>query len=282
MPKYGVHAFLLEGSWNNEIAPRVIAQAAELGFDFLEIPLLRPDEFDSALIGKELSRNRIEGVTSLCLPRDLHMPINPKGALEFLKHAVDRIADFGGKSLYGCTYCNLGPLTGAPPTAEEKKTVADTLRELHAYAKGKGVQIAIEPVNRYETYLCNTGADAAEYIRQIGADDIIIHFDTYHMNIEEEGYSRPLKEAGSLCGYIHLSESNRGLPGEGTVDWEDVFAGLKAINYTGPLVLEAFAAINPDLVGATCLWHPSKYTPKELATQGLEFLKKNAAKVGLA
>lgn len=282
MPKYGVHAFLLEGSWNNEVGPRVIAQAAELGFELIEIPLLRPDEFDSALIGEELSRNRIEGVTSLCLPRELHMPVNPRGALQFLKSAVDRVADFGGKCLYGCTYCNLGYLTGAPPTVEEKKTVADTLRELHAYAKPKGVQIAIEPVNRYETYLCNTGADAAEYINEIGADNIIIHFDTYHMNIEEEGYSGPLKAAGQLCGYIHMSESNRGLPGEGTVDWDDVFAGLKAINYAGPLVLEAFAAINPDLVGATCLWHPSKYEPKELATRGLEFLKEGAAKAGLA
>ena len=210
------------------------------------------------------------------------MPFNPKGALEFLKKAVDRVADFGGKSLYGCTYCNLGTLTGAPPTPEEKKTVADTLGQLHAYAKMRRVQIGIEPVNRYETYLCNTGADATEFIRAIGADDIIIHFDTYHMNIEEEGYSAPLKAAGRLCGYIHLSESNRGLPGEGTVNWDDVFAGLKAINYTGPLVLEAFAAINPDLIGATCLWHPAKYKPEELATRGLEFLKQRAAKTGLA
>ena len=127
---------------------------------------------------------------------------------------MDRIADFGGKYLYGCTYCNLGTLTGAPPTAEEKKTIVNTLRELHAYAKGKGVQIGIEPVNRYETYLCNTGADAAELIRQIGEDDIIIHLDTYHMKIEEEGYSGPIKEIGSLLGYIHLSESNRAFPGE--------------------------------------------------------------------
>ena len=282
MPKFGVHAFSLEGSWNNQNAPRVIAQAAELGFGLLEIPLLRPDEFDSALIGKELSRNRIDGVASLCLPKELHMPFNPKGALEFLKKAVDKVADFGGKSLYGCTYCNLGTLTGAPPTAEEKKRVVDTLGQLHGYAKTKGVQIGIEPVNRYETYLCNTGADAAELILAIGADDIIIHFDTYHMNIEEEGFGGPLRAAGPLCGYIHLSESNRGLPGEGTVNWDDVFAGLKAINYAGPLVLEAFAAINPDLIGATCLWHPSKYEPRVLAARGLEFLNRNATKAGLA
>jgi D-psicose/D-tagatose/L-ribulose 3-epimerase len=69
---------------------------------------------------------------------------------------------------------------------------------------------------------------------------MIIHFDTYHMNIEEEGYSKALKEAGPLAAYIHVSESHRGLPGEGTVDWDDVFTGLKEINYSGPLVTGGF------------------------------------------
>jgi D-psicose/D-tagatose/L-ribulose 3-epimerase len=281
MPKYGVHAFLLEGSWDNQIAPKVIAEAAELGFDLIEIPLLKPDEFDSALIGKLLSKNKLEGVASLGLPKDLHTPANPKEALEFLKKGVDRVADFGGKSLNGCLYCNLGTLTGAPPTAEEKKTIVEVLGKLNPYAKEKGVRLGIEPVNRYETYLYNTGADAAELIRSVGVDDMIIHFDTYHMNIEEEGYSKALKEAGPLAAYIHMSESHRGLPGEGTVDWDDVFTRLMEINYSGPLVLEAFATINPDLIGATCVWRPCKYPARELATRGLEFLKQNASKFGL-
>ena len=177
----------------------MIAQAAELGFDFVEIPLLRPDEFDSALIGRELSRNRIEGVTSLCLPKELHMPINPKGALEFLKKAADRIADFGGKILYGCTYCNLGTLTGAPPTAQEKKTIADTLRELHGYAKEKGFKSPSNQSTATRPTSATPGLTPQSSIRQIGADDIVIHFDTYHMNIEEEGYSGPLKEAGACA-----------------------------------------------------------------------------------
>ena len=226
MPKYGIHAFTLEGFWNNDLAPKVIAQAAELGFDLLEIPLLKPSEFDSALVAKALSQNGIQAVASLCLPPDAHLPFNPTGALQFLKHAVDKVADFGGKQLLGCLYCNLGTLTRQAPTADEKKKVAEVLGELRQYATPKGVSLGIEPVNRYETYLCNTGSDAIDYFTAIGADDMIIHFDTYHMNIEEDGYGSALRDAGRYAGYIHLSESHRGLPGEGTVDWDDVFQGF--------------------------------------------------------
>ncbi|MGA7127149.1 MAG: sugar phosphate isomerase/epimerase family protein [Chthoniobacterales bacterium] len=282
MPKYGIHAFTLEGFWNNDLAPKVIAQAAELGFDLLEIPLLKPSEFDSALVAKSLSQNGIQAVASLCLPPDAHLPFNPTGALRFLKQAVDKVADFGGKQLLGCLYCNLATLTREPPTADEKKKVAEVLGELRQYATPKGVSLGIEPVNRYETYLCNTGSDAIEYFNAIGADDMIIHFDTYHMNIEEDGFGSALRNAGDYAGYIHMSESHRGLPGEGTVDWDDVFQGLQDINYRGPLVLEAFAAINPDLIGATCLWRKSRYQGRELAINGLEFLKAKAAKYGLA
>jgi D-psicose/D-tagatose/L-ribulose 3-epimerase len=242
---------------------------------------LRPDEFDAGVVGKALESSRIEAVASLCLPKDRHPPLNPAGAAEFLKIAVDRTADFGGKQLLGCLYCNLGTLTGAPPTSNELKKVADVLRDVHSHAAERGVQLGIEPVNRYETYLINTGSQAVTLIKEIGFGDVIIHFDTYHMNIEEESFSAALRGAGQLAGYIHMSESHRGLPGEGTVDWDDVFSGLKAANYKGPLVLEAFAAINPDLIGATCLWRPSKYSPRELATRGLEFLKAKAAKYEL-
>jgi D-psicose/D-tagatose/L-ribulose 3-epimerase len=88
------------------------------------------------------------------------------------------VRDFGGKSLNGRLYCNLGTLTGAPPTSEEKKTIVEVLGKLNPYAKEAGVRLGIEPVNCYETYLYNTGADAAELIRSVGGDDMIIQFDT--------------------------------------------------------------------------------------------------------
>jgi D-psicose/D-tagatose/L-ribulose 3-epimerase len=282
MPTFGVHAFVWNGAWDNDIAATTIRQTAEAGFDLLEIPLLRPAEFDAPRIRKLLADHGIRAAASLALPRHLHLPFHPQNALAFLKQAVDCVEAFGGDTLAGCTYCNLGTMTGQPPTAEERARCADVLGALAAYAEGKGIRIGVEPVNRYETYLYNVGEDVLALIDSIGAENMFVHFDTYHMVIEENGYSGPIKQAGARCGYIHLSESGRGVPGTGNVGWDDVFAGLKAINFSGPLVLEAFAEINPDLTAATCLWRPGKYSAHELATKGLEFIRRKAAEVGLA
>lgn len=282
MATFGVHAFVWNGDWDNDIAPESIRLSAEAGFDLIEIPLLKPAELDGAMIRRLLEQHGIKGATSLALPKHLHMPFYPKEALAFLKGAVDKTAEIGSPTLGGCPYCHLGTLTGVPPTKDERKIIADVFHELSLYAKQYNIRIGIEPVNRYETYLYNIGADVVDLIRAIGADNMYVHFDTYHMNIEEHGYSGAIQAAGGLCGYIHLSESDRGIPGQGNVDWDDVFAGLKAINFAGPLVLEAFAAINPDLTAATCLWRPGAYTGSELASKGLAYLRGKAEAAGLA
>ena len=144
------------------------------------------------------------------------------------------------------------------------------------------IALGLEPVNRYETYLSNTIADTLARLNAIGAANVTIHVDTYHMNIEEPGFRGPLEQAGGRLGCIHCSESDRGVPGQGNVHWDEVFQGLKAIDYRGPLVLESFAAINPDLAGATCMWRPPASTSEQLAREGVAFLRERAAAVGLA
>jgi D-psicose/D-tagatose/L-ribulose 3-epimerase len=282
MPTFGVHAFVWNGSWDNDIAVDTIQKTARAGFDMLEVPLLHPDEFDGLKTKRLLKENGLRAVGSLALPKEVHLPFYPEKALGFLKQAVDCVEAIEGDALCGCVYCNLGTLTGKPPTKQERDLCVNVLGELAHYAKARGIRIGVEPVNRYETYLYNVGEDTVELIKTIGADNMFVHFDTYHMVIEEKGFSGPIKQAGPLCQYIHLSESGRGVPGEGNVDWDDVFAGLKAVNYTGPLVLEAFAEINPDLIAATCLWRPGTYSAEELATKGLAFLRAKAEAIGLA
>lgn len=282
MPTFGIHAFTLNGHWNAEVAPVTIRQTAEAGFDLLEIPLLRPAEFDAPAIKKLLDDHHLRACASLGLPKEAHLPFYPDKALTFLKLAVDKVAAIGGQMLTGCLYCNLGTFTGKGPTAAERQACADVLGEVAQYGRVRGVRLGIEPVNRYETYVYNTGADTLELLKTIGADDMFVHFDTYHMNIEEHGFSGAIKQAGAKAGYIHLSESDRGIVGEGNVDWDDIFTGLKAVNYTGPLVLEGFADINPDLAAATCMWRLGQFTGQELATRGLKFLRDKAAQYGLA
>ncbi len=281
MPRFGAHAFLWIGEWTTETGNYAINQAAAAGFDFIEIPLLRPDRFDAASHRKVLRDAGIGVTASLVLPKGAHMPEHPQEAKRFLISAMDKLVEVGGNYLCGCIAYQLGRLTGRPPTSEERQIVVDTLGEVAEQAKRRGVTLGFECCNRYETYMYNTLADGRQAIKAVGADNIQLHADTYHMNIEEEGFYRPLVECADVLGYIHMSESHRGLVGTGTVIWEQVFHGLADAGYTGPLVLESFAAINPDLAAATCLWRPPNQPPDVLATEGLKFLREGARKAGL-
>lgn len=284
MTKYGAHAFVWIPDWTTEAGNHAIAEVGKEGFDFIEIPLLKPANFDAKAHKKALKKAGIGVVASTVLPRDAHIPLEPAKAKKFLVNCVEKLEAVGGTYLCGCIGYAHGYLTGAPPTAAERQTVVEVLTEVAHEAKKRGITLGLECCNRYETYMFNTLADGqatVKAIRAAGADNIELHADTYQMNVEEEGFFNPIVESAETLGYIHMSESHRGLVGSGTISWDTVFQGLKAIDYKGPLVLESFAAINADLIRATCLWRPPNQPSHILAAEGLRFLKEGAKKVKL-
>ena len=282
MVKYGAHGFVWIGDWSTDAGNDTIRKAAETGFDFLEIPLLDPETFDAKSHKRVLDETGFEATISLALPREVHMPDNPEGAKRFLRRVFDHMEELGSTYIAGCLGYSLGALTGKPPTAEERQAVVDGLSEMAEDAKTRGITMALEACNRYETHLYNTLHDTREAVLAIGTDNMQLHADTYHMNIEEEGFYTPFVEAQDVLGHVHMSESHRGLVGTGTVNWDEAFRGLHDANFSGNLVLESFAAINPTIAAATCLWRPTNQPPEVLATQGLAFLKEGAKKHGLA
>ncbi|MBZ0302191.1 MAG: sugar phosphate isomerase/epimerase [Anaerolineae bacterium] len=281
MPTYGAHAFVWIGDWTTESGNHAIAEAGRVGFDFIEIPLLKPDTFDAKSHRAALKAAGIGSTCSLVLPRDAHMPHQPEKAKRFLRAVFDQMEQIDCNYLGGCIGYSLGTLTGAPPTEQELQVIIDNLGELTEEAKRRGIMLALEACNRYETYLYNTLDSVKQTIRAIGTDNLKIHADTYHMNIEEEGFYTPLVQAADVLDYIHMSESHRGLVGTGTVIWDQVWRGLADGGFTGKLVLESFAAINPDLAAATCLWRPPNQGPEVLASEGLAFLKAGATQYRL-
>jgi len=282
MPTFGVHAFVFIGEWNTDSGNYAIEQAAKAGYAFIEVPMLKPTEFDVSSHRAALKRAGIYATCSLALPRHLHMPQHPEGAHAFLVEALTAVEALGSQYLGGCIAYSLGVLTGAPPTQTERDTVAQVLRSVAAEAKTRGITLALEPCNRYETYLYNTLADARETILAVAADNLKLHADTYHMNIEEEGFYQPIVQAADVLDYVHMSESHRGLLGTGTVNWGEVWRGLADAKFSGSLVLESFAAINPDLAAATCLWRPPRQLSDVLARESLAFLQQGAAAHHLA
>jgi D-psicose/D-tagatose/L-ribulose 3-epimerase len=281
MPQFGAHAFVWIGDWTTEAGNHAIAQAGAVGFDFIEIALLRPAEFDAASHKMALAQAGISATCSLALPKGTQMSAYPEKAVAFLVGALDKVEQVGSQYLCGCTGYELGYLTGQPPTEAERATVADAMKTVAAEAKKRGITVGLEACNRYETYLYNTLADTRATILATGADNLKLHADTYHMNIEEEGFYNALVESADVLDYMHMSESHRGLVGTGTVVWADVWRGLADAKFDGKLVLESFAAINPDIAAATCLWRPTRHSSDVLAREGLKFLKAGAAQVGL-
>ena len=281
MVRFGAHAFIWAAEWNPTSARKVIAGAAAVGLDFVEIPLLRPREFDIKLTQDLLGEFGLAATASLGLPLEVSLPEYPEKARDFLMHTFDVAHQLGCSAVTGVTYASLGGFSGRPPKAEDYAAIVQALKPVARHAAGLGMKLGLEPVNRYETYLLNLTSQGLDLIAQIDEPNVFLHLDTYHMNIEEKGFKAPIVQAGKHLQYIHLSESDRGTPGKGNVHWDEVFSGLQTIGFNGDLVMESFVALNPDIAKATCMWRDVVGDPQALMRDGLAFLRDKTKAYGL-
>jgi D-psicose/D-tagatose/L-ribulose 3-epimerase len=228
-----------------------------------------------------LQRAGLRAVCSLGLPQPVWASKNPDGAIDFLSLAIEKTAALGAEALSGVTYGGIGERSGQPPTQTELDNVARVLETAAAMAKQAGLAFGIEPVNRYETHLINTAAQGVAMIERVGAGNMFLHLDTYHMNIEEKGVGNGILAGRDHLKYIHLSESDRGTPGAGTCDWDEIFATLAAIRFRGGLAMESFINMPPQIAYGLSVWRPVAHSADEVMSQGLPFLKNKAAQYGL-
>ncbi len=281
MEGFGVHTSMWTMTWDEPGCERAVAKASSYGMDFLEIALLNPPQVNAEHSRATLEAANMRAVCSLGLPEAVWASRNPDGAVDFLKTALDKCDAMGCEALSGVVYGGIGERTGKPPTQAELDNVADALGRTAAYARSLGLLFGIEPVNRYETHLLNTGWQAVEMIERIGAENMFVHLDTYHMNIEEKGVAQAIIDAREHLKYIHLSESDRGTPGAGTVAWDEIFTALRAVNFKGGLAMESFIDMPPEIAFGLSVWRPVASSEAEVMENGLPFLKNKARQYGL-
>jgi D-psicose/D-tagatose/L-ribulose 3-epimerase len=276
MQGFGVHTSMWTMNWDRAGAEKAVAAAARYKMDFIEIALLNAAAVDTAHSRALLEVNDLKAVCSLGLPEQVWASRHPEEAIEYLKVAIDKTAEMGALALSGVTYGGIGERTGLPPTEVEYDNVARALTAAAKHAKSRGILLGIEPVNRYENHLINTGWQAVEMIERVGADNVFIHLDTYHMNIEEKGAANGILDARKHLKYIHLSESDRGTPGCGTCDWDEIFATLAAIGFNGGLAMESFINMPPEVSYGLSVWRPVAKDEAEVMGNGLPFLRNKA------
>ena len=267
--------------WKAVEGAYAIEKTAAAGFDVLEILLPPSRTIDTETVLKQLKDNGITAVCSYNLQSDSHLPFYPEKALSDIQWAIDKAAELESPILAGVLHSGIGVFSGSVKTAKEEETVVKVLSAAANHAKNVGITLCIEPINRYESYICNVATDVLKLIRLVDSDSIALHLDTFHMNIEEDNFRDPVLIAGSRLKHLHITESNRGMPGEGNVHWDDLFEALSAIKYDGALVLENFSSSIKGMSERVSLWQPSRHNADALASGSLAFIKQKALEYGL-
>ncbi len=283
MKGWGIHTGLWSWHWTREEADRAISEVRNSGLpcEVLEILTLDHPNIDTGHTRSLIEPLNVPVVCTLGLPAEAAASRYPDRAADFLKSALDTAKSIGGVALTGLTYGPIGERTGARPSQREMDNVARALDKASAHARTLGMEVGLEVVNRYESHLINTAAQARDLIERIGAPNMFVHLDTYHVCIEEKSAARAVEDAGEHLKYIHLSESTRGMPGEGVCDFDGLFKTLKDSGFDGGLIPEAFCDIPHDIAGALCIWRDVSPSTDEIMERGIPYLLEKAKAAGL-
>lgn len=282
MSRLGLHSLAFTPLWDPAEADRLLPPILAQGVSVIETPLLDPRNYDSAGTRSAAERHGVEIVCSLGLPDELDVMTQGDDVADYLAFALKVADDAGAGALTGVTYGSIGKRSGAPATQAELDAIARLIEAASRTARKLNLLLGIEPCNRYETHLLNTARQAVDLIERISTDNVFIHLDTYHMNIEEESMAQGFADAGRYLGYVHLSESNRGVPGRGMLDWTGIFEGLKAAGYDGTVTLESFVHLAPEIASGLAIWRPVAERPEDVIEVGLPFIVEEARKSGFA
>lgn len=266
--------------WTNHVTEEhypIIDQLKEIGYDGIELYMGDGDVKHYTKLGNHFSDIGL-GVTTVTglAPEE---NISSKDAnvqqagLDRLKWAIDNAQALKAENICGPIHSSFAYFTRQPPTQDERKRSAEMLRKAAEYAAQANVLLCPEALNRFECYLYNTMADLKTLVEAVDHPNLGAMYDTHHSNIEEKSQSEALKTIAPVLKHIHISENDRGTPGSGQVQWNDVFPTIKEIGYDGWLTIEAFSTIIPEFANAINVWRD--YSPsKEIYTEGLKFIKK--------
>jgi D-psicose/D-tagatose/L-ribulose 3-epimerase len=280
----GVHGLVFTGDFDEEGIRTTVGRAREAGFDLVEFPLMDPGSFDAAVARSALEAEDMRVTASLGLPQEADISSDDPGVVaagvRLLDTALDRAAEMGATHLCGVLYGSMRKHM-APITAGGRASSAAAIADLADRAAGLGVALGLEVVNRYESNLLNTGRQASVFLGEVGRENVSIHLDTYHMNIEESGLWSPFLDAADELGYVHIGESHRGYLGTGSVDFDSTFRALDWIDYSGPIVFESFssAVVSPTLSTTLGIWRNLWNDSADLAAHANRFIRDHLAAV---
>jgi D-psicose/D-tagatose/L-ribulose 3-epimerase len=282
MNAFGLHALVLISEWDEAGAEKAIRSAAAIGYDIIEVPLFDPGSTDLERTRDLLRQHGLTPSVSLGLTAetDISSPdvAVSRAGIAQLHKVVEATAFIGGTIVAGVIGSAWQKYL-TPPTDAGYRNAVSGLREVAQEARAKGVVLAIEVVNRFESNLLNTAAQGLRFVEAIGEDNVGVHLDTFHMHIEEADAAAAIRACGSALRYFHVNENHRGYLDTGSIDFAPIFRALVSARYAGAISFEAFSSstCTPAIAGNAAIWRSVFEDGEDVASRALDFLKSGMA-----
>lgn len=279
--KYGFNLLLWTPHVTKEHLP-VLKDLKKAGYDSVEIPIFEgtPDHY--AWLGGELDKLGLERTTVSVLGQGQNTLTSDKSeqkvALERTKWVIDCNAALGSPILAGPMHSELGRFSGNALTKAERQRAISFHRKAGDHAARKNIRMALEALNRFESYIFNTMEQLADYLDEVDHPAIKGMYDTFHSNIEEKDPVAAIKHIKRHMIHVHISENDRGTPGRGHVPWAATYKALRAAKYDGHMTIEAFGRAMPALAAATRVWRDFFPNREQVYREGLKNMKQGWAK----
>ncbi len=277
--QFGVSTWLWQSPFTTE-SILLFPKIKEMGFDVVEIPVEDPSLIDGETVKNALSDHGliptvcgVFGPTKDLTSEDISLHEN---CFRYVEKCFELCQLLEVDFLAGPMYSAVGK---ARMVSEEQRKMewhlaVSNLRKVCGLAKKFGQQIALEPLNRFESDLVNTAADVMRLVTDINEPNAKVLLDGFHMTIEEKNIREAINTVGDKLIHVQVSENHRGVPGTGLTPWNEFKLGLQDINYKGAVVIESFTPEIKELAGAVCIWKNLASSQDEFASEGLQFLNK--------
>ena len=295
MNKLGIFVNFWTNTWDINYK-YYIDKMVKLGFDILEFqaqPLLELSDNECRAIKKYADERGIKLSYSLGLNKLYDIANRDRyvraGGVKYLSEIVHKIAVMEGELFSGVTYAGWGIPDHFVDEREKEDMFnrsVDSMQQVMKVAEKEGVTVCCEAVNRFESPLINTAAEAIRYADMVNSPNIGIHLDTYHMNIEENNIGDAIRLVGKRLRHFHTGDNNRNVPGRGHIDFDEIFKALKDIDYRKDIVSEPFLMMGGEVGYDIRVWRPVLENPTEqrlddAAVELLNFTKNMLVKYGL-
>lgn len=264
--------------WTRGNARPALEAAALLGFDHVVVPLRRPEDIDPPFIATAFAEFGMTPVNTASMTTDADISSSDSTiwsrGVDRLRTAVRFARDMGSLQIGGVLYAPLGKRAELA-SASMRERAATGIRTVAEEAKQSGIRLALEVVNRYEANLFNTVGEALEFLEVVAADNVYLHLDTFHMNVEEADLLAAIRDAMPKLAYFELDQNHRGPLSPGLIAFGPLLAELQSLDYSGIVGIEAFsrAMLSQEHADALAIWRNTFTDGNEVAADGMRMIR---------